>query len=315
MTGLPVKFPWVALVGPTAVGKTALSLRLATEIRAEIVNFDSVQVYRGLDIGSAKPTPEERAVVPHHLIDILDPDEPFDAAGFARKARGAVRSITGRGRTVLLVGGTGLYLKALLQGLVPSPGGDPLIRSVLRGIAESKGPEALHELLKERDLESALRIHPNDIFRVIRALEVYELTGKTMSEWRRLQKQMKTAPPCCIKVGLIRPREELYRRINARVDEMLEHGLIEEVKALLEQGYSTQLKPLQTLGYRHVAAYLEGRYTLSEAVRLLKRDTRRYAKRQLTWFRADPEVRWFHPDELLAAESVWHRILSGGPDS
>ncbi len=312
MSNLPVCFPWVAIAGPTAVGKTDLSLRLAREINAEIVNFDSVQIYRGLDIGSAKPTIRERSMVPHHLIDILDPDEPFDAALYARKARALIRRITGRGRAVLLVGGTGLYLKALLSGLVPSPGGDPMVRTYLRGLLESLGPGALHRLLMKRDPEAAAAIHPNDTFRVVRALEVYELTGMSMSQWRRMQKKMKNHRPCCIKIGLVRSRGELYRRINLRVDQMLETGFIEEVKKLLDRGYSPDLKPLRSLGYRHIIGFLQGTYSLSEAVRLLKRDTRRYAKRQLTWFRADPEVRWFHPQDLDQALAIWKKLAGEG---
>ncbi len=312
MSGLPESFPWVALVGPTAVGKTAVSLRLAREIRAEIVNFDSIQVYRGLDIGSAKPGAAERAEVPHHLLDILDPDEPFDAALFARKARGVIRSMTSRGKAVLLVGGTGLYLKALLHGLAPIPGGDPLVRRMLGDLARAMGSGFLHERLRAVDPESAAGIHPNDVFRVTRALEVYELTGRPMSWWRAAWKGMKPSRPCCIKIGLAIPRDELYRRIDTRVDSMLEQGLVEEVRMLLDRGYSRALRPLKSLGYRQIAGYLSGEYPLDEAIRLIKRDTRRYAKRQLTWFRADPELRWFDPRRLLDARSIWRAVSLGG---
>ena len=312
MSYLPVRFPWVAIAGPTAVGKTDLSLRLAREINAEIVNFDSVQVYRGLDIGSAKPTAEERSEVPHHLIDILDPDEPFDAAMYARKARGVIRGITSRGRTVLLVGGTGLYLRALLSGLAAGPGADPMVRAYLRRLLESMGAAALHGILMERDPDAARSIHPNDVFRVIRALEVCELTGRSMTQWRRMQKKMETHTAFCIKIGLARPRHELYQRINSRVDQMLKEGLIEEVENLLSRGYSPRLKSLQALGYRHMTDYLKGTCPLADAARLLKRDTRRYAKRQMTWFRADSGFRWFHPDELLQADSIWRRLAGKG---
>ncbi|MEF3169210.1 MAG: tRNA (adenosine(37)-N6)-dimethylallyltransferase MiaA [Deltaproteobacteria bacterium] len=306
----PAPFPIVSVVGPTAVGKTEVSMRLAREIRAEILGVDSIQVYRLLDIGSAKPSRKEREAVPHHLIDILDPDEPFDAALFLQKARRAIASILSRGNTVLLVGGTGLYLSALLKGLGPATGEDPALRAQLRRIASTLGPETLHRHLERMDPASARRISPKDVFRTIRAMEIQIRTGRPASSILSPFERAPLGLPH-ITVGLIRDREELYRRIDERVDGMLAQGFVEEVKSLLALGYSPRLKPLQSLGYRHIIRFLQGEYSLEEAVSTLKRDTRRYAKRQITWFRADPETRWFHPDELMAKEHIWTWIKGG----
>ncbi len=306
---LPAPFPAVALVGPTAVGKTALSIRLARQINAEIVNVDSIQVYRGLDIGSAKPVPEERSSVPHHLLDIVEPDEPFDAADFLRMAQRVLLDIRSRGKTVLLTGGTGLYLKALTEGLAECPGQDPVLRTVLKRVAASMGRRYLHDLLRKVDPESADRIHKNDLFRVIRALEVFYATGRPLSAWHRLHRLKRgRLVVSCRKIGLMRPREELYKRIGQRVERMMEQGFLEEVKGLLEKGFHRDLKPLQSLGYRHIIAYLYGELTLSDAMEQLKRDTRRYAKRQITWFRSDPSIRWFNPEKLIKEKDIWKAI-------
>jgi tRNA dimethylallyltransferase len=302
------KFPTVALVGPTGVGKTALSLRLAKEICAEIISVDSVQVFRGLDIGTAKPSLEEQQQVPHHLIDVADPDEPFDVADFVRKALGIIRSITLRGKVPLLVGGSGLYLRSLLEGLAPCPGHDPIVREMLHRISANQGKRALHDLLAGADPEASSRLHPNDIFRIIRALEVYHQTGEPMSMWHRRHKSISGQRLPCTKIGLVRPREELYERIDSRVDAMLDAGFLEEVKFLLKKGYSYRLKPLQSLGYRHIIPFLKGKVSFDEAVSQLRRDTRHYAKRQLTWFRADPEIRWYHPEALTDVHRVWQKI-------
>jgi tRNA dimethylallyltransferase len=302
------KFPLVALVGPTGVGKTALSLHLAKEICAEIISVDSVQVFRGLDIGTAKPSLEEQQQVPHHLIDVADPDEPFDVADFVHKALGIIKSITSRGMVPLLVGGSGLYLRSLLEGLALCPGHDPMVREMLRKILSNQGKRALHDLLAGADPEAASRLHPNDTFRIIRALEVYHQTGEPMSMWHRRHKSTSGQRLPCTKIGLVRPREELYERIDSRVDHMLDAGFLEEVKFLLKKGYSHHLKPLQSLGYRHIIPFLKGKVSFDEAVSQLRRDTRHYAKRQLTWFRADPEIRWYHPETLTDVHRIWQEI-------
>ncbi|MBI4643777.1 MAG: tRNA (adenosine(37)-N6)-dimethylallyltransferase MiaA [Deltaproteobacteria bacterium] len=298
-----IERPRVAvLVGPTAVGKTAVALELAREIGAEIVNADSLQVYRELDIGTAKPTPAERALVPHHLVDVVDPPDPYDASRYSHEAREVIAELHRRGVPPLVVGGTGLYLKALLSGLFTEGSPNPRIRQRLRQELTDKGLPALHERLKRLDPASAWRLHPHDTYRILRALEVMEATGEPLSAWHESH-QFRDAPYQTLKLGLIRPREELNHRIEERVEAMLAQGWLEEVHGLLSR-YPPDLKPLQALGYRHLIAFLQGRWTWEEAMELLKRDTRRYAKRQLTWFRGDPEVRWHSPEqipEMLAA--------------
>ncbi len=304
----PVPFPMVAVTGPTAVGKTELTLRLAEEIHGEIINVDSIQIYRLLDIGSAKPSVSEMARVRHHLVDILWPDEPFDAADFARTAAAAAGRIRKRGRTVILSGGTGLYLNAFLQGLAPCSGAHPGLRAMLRRCLDSHGPEYLHELLEARDPDAAARLHVNDTFRVIRALEVSYSTGMSLSQWHALHRDITGPRHSCIRVGLVRPREELYMRIDQRVEVMMAQGLVQEVESILAKGFSPHLKPLQSLGYRHIIQFLDGHRGMDETVEAIKRDTRRYAKRQLTWFRGQRGIEWFHPDRLIDSERIWRQI-------
>ena len=308
---LPAPFPIVAIVGPTAVGKTTLTLRLAGEINAEIINVDSVQVYRWLDIGSAKPAPEEMRCVRHHLVNIRYPFEPFDAADFVQAARLAAGHVLSRGRTVVLSGGTGLYLNAFLDGLAPCSGAHPCLREMLKKFAERYGADRLHEVLAGYDPEAASRLHVNDIFRVVRALEVVLATGMPLSMWHRMHhggSRTGLAGKPCIVAGLIRSREELYQRIDRRVDIMMAQGFVEEVERILASGCSPMLKPLQSLGYRHIIRFLSGDAGLEETVTEIKRDTRRYAKRQLTWFRAQARIQWFHPQQLMEAPSVWKEI-------
>ncbi len=305
---IPQRFPLVAIVGPTAVGKTATSLRLAGEIRGEIVNFDSVQVYKGLDIGSAKPSKEERSLVPHHLFDIAEPDQFLDAASYVRKAVPVVEHIVSSSRSVILTGGTGLYLKALLEGLSPSPGRNPAVRAVLKEMAQRFGTEILTSFLSEVDPDALSAIHPNDVYRLIRAAEVYMESGRPISWWWKQGRRGGLKGWPVFKIGLIRPREELYHRIEQRVDMMIEAGFIDEVKGLLKKGYDPRLRPLRSLGYRHIIMFLSGKVSLDEAIHLLKRDTRRYAKRQITWFKADPLVRWFHPERLEAMKNIWSGV-------
>ncbi|QEM67123.1 tRNA (adenosine(37)-N6)-dimethylallyltransferase MiaA [Geobacter sp. FeAm09] len=282
----------LVVVGPTASGKSELALRLAREVDGEIVNADSMQVYRGLDIGTAKPSPEQRAGVPHHLIDVAEPDRLFSAADFAEAADAAIRDITGRGKRVIVVGGTGLYIRALLKGLVDSPSGAGAIRRALQEEAAHLGNEAMLEQLRQVDPESAARMHPNNLVRIIRALEVHRLTGVPLSRHQQ-EHAFGTQRYDSLQIGIRVDRQELYRRIEARVDQMLAAGLVAEVGGLLARGYDRQSKAMRAIGYKETAAYLAGECGLDEAVWIMKRDTRRYAKRQLTWFNADPDILWF----------------------
>jgi tRNA dimethylallyltransferase len=284
-----------ALVGPTAVGKTAVALTLAAQLGAEIVNADSLQVYRQLDIGTAKPTHAERARVTHHLIDVVDPPEPYDAARYSREGRRVLTRLHGLGVPALVVGGTGLYLKALLSGLFAEGAPPPKVRDRLRREAEILGLPALFKRLLHLDPATAMRLHPHDTYRIVRALEVMEATGRPLSALIAAHR-FQDSPYQVLKLGLALPREELYQRIELRVEVMLAQGWLDEVRGLLDR-YPPTLKPLQALGYRHLINYLTGRWSWPEALTLLARDTRRYAKRQLTWFGSDPQIRWFHPDQ------------------
>jgi len=285
-----------ALVGATAVGKTAVALALAASLGCEIVNADSLQVYRELDIGTAKPSLEERAQVAHHLIDVADPPEMFDAARFCREGRAVLEDLRRRGVPPLVVGGTGLYLKALLRGLFAEGEPAPGVRERVRQELEALGLAVLYQRLTHLDPATASRLHPHDTYRIVRALEVMAATGRPLSEWIDAHR-FQDAPYEVLKLGLELEREELYRRIELRVEVMLEQGWLDEVEGLLTR-YPPTLKPLQALGYRHLINYLTGRWSWEEALTLLTRDTRRYAKRQRTWFGADPAVRWFHPDQV-----------------
>lgn len=289
--------PLVLLAGPTASGKTSLSLRLARALSTEIVNADSMQVYRHMDIGTAKPSPSERAMVKHHLLDVADPDEPFDAASYLERARPVVESLLGRGKAPLVVGGTGLYMKVLTRGICSGPPADRATKEKLLDEEKQYGLARLYEELSRADAQGASRIHPHDRQRIFRALEVFRLTGEPLSVFQERHRFRDAVFPA-IKVFLFREREELYGRIDRRVDLMLENGFKEEVRKLFEMGYGPELKPLQSLGYRQMAQHLLGEASLEQAVCLIKRDTRRYAKRQLTWFRADAEFRWFHAEDF-----------------
>jgi tRNA dimethylallyltransferase len=304
--------PLLVIVGPTASGKSELALHLAGQLAAEIVSADSVQVYRGLDIGSAKPTFDERARVPHHLIDVADPDEQFDAARFRALASRAINDIEGRGGRVVVAGGTGLYVRALLGGLFPSPPKDPELRSSLIIEAKRRGREALWERLAASDPVAAGRIHPHDLVRIVRALEVIALCGSPLSDLQAGH-AFAERPYRYVKVGLRLPREELYRRIEERVKEMLAAGWLEEVRSLVSR-WGPEARALQSLGYRQLAAHLKGRLGLEEARGAIIRDTRRYAKRQLVWFRADPQILWLEaasPETPRRAEEVWRTAADG----
>jgi tRNA dimethylallyltransferase len=287
----------VTIVGPTCVGKTGTAITLAEPLGAEIISADAMQVYSHMDIGTAKPTKEERARVQHHLIDVVEPDEPFSAARFKTVAEAVIRHLHQKGCPVLVIGGTGLYIKALTRGLFEAREKNKASRKRLQAEAETIGLGALHERLQRVDPAAAASIHPNDTYRIIRALEIFEVTGKSLSEHHRAH-GFSDCPYRVLKLGLFMDRETLYDRINRRVEQMLSLGLLEEVKGLLDRGYGPHLKSMRSIGYRHMADYLRGDVTWDETVRLFKRDTRRYAKRQLTWFRADPDIEWFKPDQI-----------------
>lgn len=289
----------LVICGPTASGKSELALRLAHELDAEIINADSMQVYLGMDIGTAKPTHEERGEISHHLIDIVNPDQLFSAANFADAADAAIMDITGRGKRVIVVGGTGLYIRAMLKGLVESPSGAGEIRRALQEEARDQGNEAMLEKLRLVDPELAARIHPNNLVRIIRALEVYRLTGITLSHYQQ-EHGFAAQRYESLQIGIRVERQELYKRIEARVDRMLAEGLLEEVRHLLTSGYGPESKAMRAIGYKEATACLSGEYSQEEAARLIKRDTRRYAKRQLTWFNADPTIIWLeYPEKFV----------------
>lgn len=286
----------IVVAGPTGSGKTGLAVDLARRLNGEIVGADSMQIYRYMDIGTAKPTPAEQAAAPHHMIDIVDPDDDFDAAAYADMAAETIRGIFGRGRLPLVVGGTGLYIKALIHGLFDAAPSDPLVRRRLRRQAETDGTASLHRRLAAVDGEAADRIHPNDTYRVVRALEVFDVSGRPLSEFQR-RHRFTPRRFHALGIGIAWPRPVLYDRINQRVDAMMRRGLEAEVRGLLERGYGRHLKSMQSLGYRHLAAFVDGETSLADTVATLKRDHRRYAKRQLTWFNADPTIHWMPPDQ------------------
>ncbi len=284
----------VVIAGPTASGKSSLALELAARMNAEIVSADSMQVYRGLDIGTAKPTLEEQAQVPHHLIDVVQPDEPYDAARFLADADRAISGIAERGHRPLIVGGTGLYIRALLHGLHQGPSPDEALRQEIVARGEAVGWPALHRELNELDPVTAERLHPTDRPRILRALEVVRLSGVPLSEWQQ-QHGFHRWRYRALVLGVERPREVLYDRINRRVDQMIEEGFLAEVSRLLDRGHSPALKPMQGLGYRRLCQHLQGACTLDEAVEQTKTDTRRFAKRQLTWFNREEGLQWLAP--------------------
>lgn len=286
--------PLIILAGPTAVGKTKASIGLAKAIGGEIVSADSMQVYRHMDIGSAKITKEEMEGVPHHLIDCLDPEEPFHVAKFQEMAREAIQKIYEKGHIPILTGGTGFYIQAVLYDIdFTEEKGDDGIRKELEEFARLHGPEALHRELEKVDRKAAEAIHANNVRRVVRALEYFRLTGEQISVHNERERQ-KTSPYQFAFFVLNDEREHLYERIDRRVDQMMEEGLLEEVIRLKEAGYSRDLVSMQGLGYKELLSYLDGEITLEEAVRIIKRDTRHFAKRQITWFKREPDVIWIN---------------------
>lgn len=308
VNSLPTQRPIYAISGPTASGKTALAVRLAKHVGGEVVNFDSVQLYRGIQIATAKPSEEEKRGVPHHLIDYVDPNVNYTAADWARDAAIKITEIEGLGKIPILVGGTGFYLRTLRNPLFESPKTDEAIRRRLRALKDEQGPERLHEILRERDPAAATKLNPRDSPRVMRALEYIEQTGQLFSE----QQPQRSEPPEF--AGRIRlfvlepPRESLYDRINARAEGHFAAGLVEEVKQLLASGVNEMGNALGAHGYRRVCEYLRGERTLESAVEQTKQDVRNYAKRQLTWFRREADAIWLHGfgDE----EAVWRLLLA-----
>ena len=298
--------PLLAIVGATATGKSALALALAEALDGEIVNADALQVYRGLDIGTAKPGPEERARIPHHLIDILEPHERYSAGDFARRAREAVEEIRGRGRQPIVVGGSGLYLRALLEGLSPIPPGDPEVRQRLRDRLDTEGLPALAAELRERDPATAARLRAGDTQRILRALEVALVSGEPLSAYISRQ-PFGVERIVALRVGLTLPRGILYDQITGRVAQMVEKGWVEEVVSLLARGLSTDLPAFQAIGYRQLVQYLEGAWSLDRAIAETIRSTRRFAKRQETWFRKEPDITWFSAQDLNRL--LFHRVL------
>jgi tRNA dimethylallyltransferase len=297
----------VCLVGPTASGKTELALALAGRLDAEVVSADSRLVYRGLDIGTAKPTPAERARVRHHGLDLAEPDEPFDVARYLVAARVAIDDVRARGRRVIVVGGTGLYVRALLHGLCPAPPRAPRLRAVLQTWMAREGVPALHRRLGLLDPAAAARVHPNDAVRIVRAVEVALLTGRRLSDWQRMH-GFEPAPFDALVIGLAVPTPELDARIAARVDAMLAAGWLDEVRGLVARGYAADAPAWRTLGYAAMRDVVDARADLATARGATVLATRRYAKRQRTWFRGEPEVVWRDPaadrarilDEVLA---------------
>jgi len=292
----------ILVVGPTGVGKSATALALAGELGGEIINCDSMQVYRGFDIGTDKPSLEDRQRIPHHLLDLIDSSSQFTAADFAVHALDAVRAILLRGKIPFIVGGTGLYFKALLDGLFPGPGRDAALRRALNAEADESGHEALWKRLEAIDPLYARKIGKNDRLRIIRALEVYTLTGTPMSE-HFLRTKSRLEDFQVLRIGLQLPRGELYRRIEDRIDRMFERGLVEEVRMLLDAGASEQAPPFRALGYKYVLKLVHNDIGFDEAVALTKIDTRHYAKRQMTWFKKMSDVNWFSPQDLPAIVS------------
>jgi tRNA dimethylallyltransferase len=286
----------VIILGPTAAGKSEMAVALAANIGAEIINADSQQVYRCMNLGTGKPSRADRERVAHHLIDVVDPDEEFNVAIFRRLALEAIDNIHLRGKRAVVCGGTGLYLKALTRGLFVGPEQDPEVRSQLAREIQEKGLGALYQRLVEIDPATHSRIHPNDRQRIIRALEVYRLTGKPMSQWQQ-EHGFGDEPFDTLKIGLQRERVELYELINRRCDQMIGNGLLNEVRDLAAKGYSLNLKPLQSVGYRQMGLVLQGLLRIEQAVEEMKQETRHLAKRQLTWFRQDHEIRWLHPEK------------------
>jgi tRNA dimethylallyltransferase len=294
--------PIIVLIGPTAVGKSRVAVEVAKAFDTEVLTADSRQVYRGMDVGTDKPTPEERQGIPHRLIDLVTPDESFNAGLYRSQAHADIERLYRGCRLPLVVGGTGLYVRTLLKGLCDAPPTDPIVRGALRQEVRDHGHDRLYARLVAVDPVVAARLHPRDESKVIRALEVHRVSGRRMSEYQQ-EHGFAERPFSALIIGLNRDRDALYRRIEKRIDWQLTHGLIEETKQLLAQGYRRDSAAMKGLGYRQVGEHLAGEYDATEMVRRFKRDTRHYSKRQMTWFRKEPGIQWLTIEEL---ESVQH---------
>jgi tRNA dimethylallyltransferase len=298
----------ILLVGPTGVGKTKMALKMAVHFGGEIVSADSMQVYRGMDIGTAKPTPGEKRCIPHHLIDVVDPDQPFDASRYCDLAHRVIARLHRHEKPILVVGGTGLYIRALFGGLIAGPGADESLRETLREEIKRWGKPHLYEKLRLKDEKAAAQINPQDGVRIIRALEVLELTGRSIVDHQQ-DHCFSEKPYEVIKLGLMLDRTALRERIQSRTDRMIADGFVDEVRQLLAQGYGRSLKPMQSLGYRHICGFLAGEGDLEGAIRLINHDTFRYAKRQMTWFAAERETSWMAPEDFDAMVERIHFFL------
>lgn len=297
----------LVLLGPTAVGKTKMSIEIAKHYGCEIISGDSMQVYRQMDIGTAKISKDEMEGIPHHLIDIHDPDDPYSVAEFQEQSRRLIEEIHARGKIPFIVGGTGLYIESVCYGFqFTDVGADEEFRNEQFAYAEAYGAEALHDRLKLVDPLSAEKLHANDQRRVVRALEVYHLTNRTLSD--QVAAQTKESPYDLCILGLTMDRQMLYKRIEARIDEMIEQGLVEEVKSLIQRGYGPGLISMQGLGYKEIIAYLQEELTWEETITLLKRDTRRFAKRQLSWFRHMKDISWVDVTDVANFSENFARI-------
>ena len=283
----------IIVLGPTATGKSALGIILAQKLNGEIISLDSMQIYKKMDIGTAKPADEELAAVPHHLINCLDINQSSDVVSFVNRAKEAENDILSRGFLPVLVGGTAMYIKIFLDGVFDGPDSSEEIREKLKSIAAEKGSEYLHQkMLSPIDPIAAKKIHPNDLFRIVRAIEVYELTGKPISELQTQWKSKNKSDEYRL-IGLTMPRDLLYKKIEKRIDDMIAEGLVEEVKDLKNQGIEKNKTAAQAIGYKEILAHLNGEYSLDRAIELIKRNTRRFAKHQLTWFRKDERIEWY----------------------
>ena len=309
--------PLVVVTGPTATGKSALAIELALRFDGEIVNADSMQVFRFMEIGSAKPTPEQRARVPHHMLDVVTPDVPYSAGRYAVAARAAIAGIHARGKLPLLTGGTGLYIRAVVEGLIEGAEADPELRTELEAeharAVRDGDPQRLYRRLIDRDPEAAARIHPNDIRRVVRALEIATAAGRPSSHVRE-QHGFEDRPYRTLHLALDLDRETLYRRIDRRCREMIDAGLLQEMRDLAQAGYGPELRPMKAIGYRHLVPVVQGADTLVNALEAMRRDTRHFARRQLTWLRALPDLHWVDAADVEACARLVEAFLSGEPE-